>query len=353
MLAFPFKRFHRRPSVTGFSCSALLPPSVKVDLFFGQLPLFAAYHGFRGTQRTAGPEARFGPAYPGGRADFGPLWSPSDRGPSLSAYRARTTDLGRLFQGRSTFAPGSNYSPVRNAVKCLLGLRLALESVHIQGNAVHAAGFLIHGLLQATIENTFKTWEDGDPGEGEADDVRMQTRRKVWRTRKLCENDWYRVCAVVRAFCARDISHLWQVLQHLDAHRGSLLRAANPVHSPFRKTFHALCHLVTARMEESPLAPIFHHFALRWSDPEFAQEKPMTISLIRKILVSQAAQVWWRFLNVYETYPYSLLKLVDATVDEAAKDEVAKGLFDLHPCCLQGDLFSARVSAMRIMNSCQ
>ena len=70
------------------------------------------------------------------------------------------------------------------------------------------------------------------------------------------------------------------------------------------------------------------------------------ILLIRKTILPQAAQTWWRFLNVYETYPYSLLQLVDAAVDEEKRDETAKGVYDLPACCVASDLFSSRASVM-------
>ena len=218
-------------------------------------------------------------------------------------------------------------------------------------NAVQCCGFMCHGLLATTISESFQNREDGDPGnqgEDDAEDHRVQVRRKVWRCKQQVGDPSYQMLAIIRHWCSIEISHLWQVMQHVDAQRDALLRASHPTDSPWRRTFRALVALLSNHVKDTDLAPGFWHFAEQWAlaldGPDGKAGASAAFAEARVVVLSQAAQLWWRLLIKYDNYPYKLLRLVDATSTEEQRQRVAADLFDLPKCCLAGDLFSTRAT---------
>ena len=203
-------------------------------------------------------------------------------------------------------------------------------------NAVQCCGSMRHGLLATIISESFQNREGGAPGnqgEDDAEDHRMQVRRKVWRCKQQVGDPSYQMLAIIRHWCSIEISHLWQVMQHVDAQRDALLRASHPTASPWRRTFGALLALATHHVTDTDLAPGFWHFAEQWAlaldGPDGKAGASAAFAEARVVVLSQAAQLWWRLLIKYDNYPYKLLRLVDATSTEEQRQRVAADLFDL------------------------
>eukprot|EP00969_Alexandrium_andersonii_P066719 2941527-Alexandrium_andersonii.AAC.1 len=108
------------------------------------------------------------------------------------------------------------------------------------------------------------------------------------------------------------LSHLWQKLQRLDADGKALFDAIDARASPFRAASLDLAAMLTAPVAEGPLAPVFHQFALEWESLDEAGDvtRAALVQEARRILASQIAQVWWRFIRKYEGFPFKLLQLV-------------------------------------------
>ena len=95
-------------------------------------------------------------------------------------------------------------------------------------------------------------------------------------------------------------------MQHVDAQRDALLRASHSTDSPWRRTFRALAALAAHHVKDTGLAPGFWHLdGKAGASAAFVEA--------RMVVLSQAAQLWWRLLIKYDGYPYKLLRLVDAT----------------------------------------
>ena len=93
-------------------------------------------------------------------------------------------------------------------------------------------------------------------------------------------------------------------------------------------------------VKDTDLAPGFWHL----DGPDGKAGASAAFAEARMVVLSQAAQLWWRLLIKCDGYPYKLLRLVDATSTEEQRQGVAADLFDLLKCCLAGDVFGARAT---------
>jgi hypothetical protein len=58
------------------------------------------------------------------------------------------------------------------------------------------------------------------------------------------------------------------------------------------------------------------------------------VGAIRQMVISIAAQVYWRFEVNFGSYPYPLLRLCDRSASYDDRLAVAKAFFEASPCCL-------------------
>ena len=210
-------------------------------------------------------------------------------------------------------------------------------------NSIVTAGLMLHDVLSATVEASFTNWLEGDPGDDEDDDYRYKVQRKVWRTRCLLRDPHFKMQTVVRNFCSVDISHLWQRLQYIDGKGSTLYDAMDRKHSPFRDTIRR----ITAQLGNGGrMAIVLRHFQVQWAS-DMADQAPSKSEIVdeaRHILVSQAAQLWWRFCTYYETWPYKFLEQVHPRYMEEDRQECARKFYHLPACCQAGDQFTSKVA---------
>jgi hypothetical protein len=224
--------------------------------------------------------------------------------------------------------------------------------------AEQAAGFMMHDVLSRCFLATFRGWDDGDPGRGDADaeaednDFRLMIKRKVHRVRCRLQDPMYKRSCMLHTWCATSLSHLSQVLQRLDDAGGVLWEVCLPERSLFRKTCKELTSTATQPISQGDLDTLFWYFRYRWdhcADRDTAkEEEDKMIRDARLLLVGQGAQVWWRCILVFEGWPFKFLRMFTATSEDEIERIVGRlerqldRVSEASPCCLD-KLFTRKV----------
>ena len=116
----------------------------------------------------------------------------------------------------------------------------------------------------------------------------------------------------------------------------------NPARSPFREAFASMSQLVLEPLPQGNMATIFYHLN-GIDDP--LEDMSQFISSARAKLLSMACQVHWRFLGLYETFPFKLVKLIDPLATPFEREQCAREFLSSKTCCLD-EAFSAKAQRL-------
>ena len=196
---------------------------------------------------------------------------------------------------------------------------------------VITGGMLCHNVIPQIFQAAFQTWSDmapEDENNGDQDaiaEMRLQTQKKAWRTKKMFESCARRSRIMLVCFIATPLESLHVDLAELDNHGAGLFDfvfsgATNPLEKAKRRLAD-ICH----KGHDGPLGYVLHGVPL--------DERQSLIQSGRQMCSEFGGQLWWRFKDVTEfpcrwsswAHPCATLEQKAALLDDM--------FIVMKPCC--------------------
>ena len=199
-----------------------------------------------------------------------------------------------------------------------------------------AAGVMVHGVLPRAFRRAFPTWESGarldKEGEKEKEKEAFQrtVQRKVYRVGKFLGDPTSTRSVMLLAYLTEHLDWAWQRVEHLDEQGKALLEVVHPQRSPFAVAARRLGRILQDPLSETALASVTSHYS--HDDTEIDVQSLVTD--VRTMVLKIVAQLHWRFLWVYQSWPYRLLTLVDMSVGAEERLQLAREFCNANSCCL-------------------
>ena len=208
--------------------------------------------------------------------------------------------------------------------------------------APQTAGIMLNGLLMATITQSFRHFDDGDPGEENQDDFRNMMKRKAWRVRCVGNDAATHRRIVLANFISQPLDHVWHRVQHLDDVGGGFKDCVIDKTNPFAQACRSMISMLKDIEAGHELDTLFWYYA---EDPASQQHLDL-LTEIRASVSSMMAQTVWRFLWAHEhSWIARLVKMVDARTTVSEKHDIAAKFFRAPSCCKEQH-FDMKVSAI-------
>lgn len=204
-----------------------------------------------------------------------------------------------------------------------------------QCNAQLSAGLLMHGVFARAWRRAFPKWDIvGDNLQQENgpmdEDFVLSMKRKTFRVGKFLADRSDR--ALLTAFVTEALDWLWHRVQHLDEDPGSwsLSIGTDPSTSPFHVCVRRLTSLLTAPLPETTMSALWRHHRFHKSAADLSR----FVEEARIVIVGMIAQVVWRFVVPFSTWPYKLARMVRPGVSARERLSLAAELLSARPCCV-------------------
>lgn len=196
-------------------------------------------------------------------------------------------------------------------------------------------GMLFHRLLPRVFAAAFGHQKARGPS-ADADDWHVMMSSKVSRCLWYLDHVETPLKSAIVSMATEPIDTLMRSIQRLD-HQGGILRLlADDEKNPFLQAAHSLAAML--REPGVRLQLILRHFERDRAD------RPRIANLLRELLLTLAAKLWYSFVIPLSGFPYSLVKLV-IPAPEVQRAAVAEHLFRTPDCCLDAD-FSRKVKGL-------
>lgn len=139
-----------------------------------------------------------------------------------------------------------------------------------------------------------------------------------------------RLKALQISFIGEPLDWLWQRIQHLDEQAAPFLQLQRLETNPFVVTLKSYTNLLLTPYNQNDLRALFRH-ATHLQPQDIVDS---LISDVRKLALTQAAQVHWRLADVYDSWPYHFAKLSDPCWSEADRRQLIDNFFKENTCCI-------------------
>ena len=228
----------------------------------------------------------------------------------------------------------------RNTFAAILGLGLLMNSMTQASTArwgstsggmrVAAAGIMFNRIIPRTFKRAFPNWAGMDAGQQGAvddvhdDDYHLGVRKKVYRTIKYYEDAELCEITIIVAFTSAPLDHLWRSLMMVDETQYMLQECLSEGTSLFHmaiKEYQAM--LVDG--DDGPLGVVAHHFQDR---------KHEMIKRMRNHVFVLQVLIWWRFVLLYEDWPFLIAGLAREGMSWDYYSKVCDGLYKAKCCCV-------------------
>ena len=227
------------------------------------------------------------------------------------------------------------YTAIIEGGLLISGQNFQLPSKHrvgsmTQANADQMAGVMLCNVLPRTILAAFRTWLDGDPGEGVTDDFRLMMKRKVWRLIHaqdpllLERRIWINWVSI-------ELDQAWIKIQHMDARGGALLELTRRHTNPFHHAADQFALMIFTDIGTGPLATLFWFVS---GNNEYTNEP---VDQVRKLVLELSLQCQWHF-SKFDQEPFTLVAFGDATRTCEELLERARAFKDKFECCRDPDM---------------
>ena len=215
---------------------------------------------------------------------------------------------------------------------------------------IQNAGHCLHNLLNRALRAAFPKYhaidaidnraENREDAQGVDQDYKRLLRNKSWRATHTCTTPAERLQSAKLTFITHEMDHLWLKLQHMDANGHSLVDICYPPTNPFLQTQSMIGQTLREPPRTGRLGPLFHQFV----DAGDLEGELALIGAVRIEMMSMSAQVYHWLESEYQTWPYSLLQMIDPRHGRS-RLEVATSFFQEYPCNLDV-WFSTRLRAL-------
>jgi hypothetical protein len=195
--------------------------------------------------------------------------------------------------------------------------------------AEQALGDLVHKFHARALARAFANWNASDIDlEDEPDDYRRMVKGKVYRSR-MCtsseEHQWQKAC---RVWGMGPMDHLWMRLQHMDEEGNSVFDINMPRTNPIQHQRESTATAISQPVMTGPMATLFKHY----SESSLPETLDKMVSYIRKMLVSQDAQVWY-WLSILTEFPLRWVAAFDVRRSDQEQADIMEEGWRQPLCC--------------------
>ena len=151
------------------------------------------------------------------------------------------------------------------------------------------------------ILRAFPSWDDGlpEPLDNDDDDFGLKVQKKVYRSKIFVSDRANHRTSLILTLLSEPVDRLWLELEAADERGNAIRDLLSSTLSPFRRAIRSLeASLVSGTEMSHCLSPLAIAFC-QWPAHEVEMKRTA-----RGICVSMYLQIFWRFVDLFEDWPF-------------------------------------------------